>query len=52
MKKKFIINMIIDIIIGMIFVTIFGLFKEIDVFSFCVGCSLILLWDVIGKLRK
>ena len=52
MKKKFIINMIVDIIIGMIFITIFGLFKEIDAFSFCVGCSLMLLWDVIGKLRK
>ena len=51
MKKK-IINVAVDLAIGLTYITILDRLFELDAFSFCVGCSLILIWETIDKLRK
>jgi len=51
MKNK-IINIAIDLIIGLTYITILDIFFELDAFSFAVGCSLIIIWDAMDRLRK
>ena len=51
MKKK-IINVAIDLVIGLTYITILDILFELDAFSFAVGCSLILIWDFIDKIRR
>ena len=49
MKKVF--NIIIDLLIGFIYLKVMGLVSEIDGFSMAIGSILILIWNLLDELR-
>ena len=44
-------KILIELLIGITYITIMDLIKEIDSFSMAVGSGLVLIWDALNKFK-
>lgn len=49
--KRFISDVALDLLVGIIFLKLMELIREIDTFSFGVGAAIVLIWLLLDAIR-